>query len=381
VFPEGLRPLAQKLYRSLHDGHRNFPGFEPMFRTRFAKEHVSHLAIATDLSDPAAAGAAYRDQISTWNESQSGTDPQLALVLVPHSEHWETETPYYESKALFARLGMPTQMVTAELLQDDREFGWSVANIALATFAKLGGIPWVVEAPAEDQDLVLGIGRADIRHAAGPRRIFGYAVAFTSNGAYRQVWGFAPAADEETYAARLEDALVRALTQDVDEPFRRLTIHLTKRTGRREIDAVRAAMTRSATSLPVAFLRVDDSSLYDLADGRTDTLAPPKGLAVRLESRRALLQTEELGPMGPAVGPLLIELDRRSDVEAGALDGLVDQAFRLAHANWRGFNARAQPVTLAYGELLASLVGYLEEVDTWDPSLLRSELRDRPWFL
>ncbi len=171
-----------------------------MFRTRFAKEHVSHLAIATDLSDPAAAGAAYRDQISTWNESQSGRDPQLALVLVPHSEHWETETPYYESKALFARLGMPTQMVTAELLQDDREFGWSVANIALATFAKLGGIPWVVEAPAEDQDLVLGIGRADIRHAAGPRRIFGYAVAFTSNGAYRQVWGFAPAADEETYA-------------------------------------------------------------------------------------------------------------------------------------------------------------------------------------
>jgi hypothetical protein len=78
---------------------------------------------------------------------------------------------------------------------------------------------------------------------------------------------------------------------------------------------------------------------------------------------------------------LLIELDKRSDVEAGSLDGLVDQAFRLAHANWRGFNARAQPVTLAYGELLASLVGYLEEVDTWDPSLLRSELRDRPWFL
>jgi hypothetical protein len=63
------------------------------------------------------------------------------------------------------------------------------------------------------------------------------------------------------------------------------------------------------------------------------------------------------------------------------LDGLVEQAYRLGHANWRGFNARSQPVTLVYGQLLARLVGYLEEVDTWDPALLRSELQNRPWFL
>ena len=81
-------------------------------------------------------------------------------MLVPHSERWETERPYYEAKASFARLGIPTQMVTAELLQNDRKFGWSVASIALAVFAKLGGIPWVVESPAVDKDLIIGVGRA-----------------------------------------------------------------------------------------------------------------------------------------------------------------------------------------------------------------------------
>jgi hypothetical protein len=74
-------------------------------------------------------------------------------------------------------------------------------------------------------------------------------------------------------------------------------------------------------------------------------------------------------------------MDRRSDVGPEALDGLVGQAYRLAAANWRGFNSQSKPVTLLYGERLATLVGYMEEVGAWDPLALRSELRIRPWFL
>jgi hypothetical protein len=55
--------------------------------------------------------------------------------------------------------------------------------------------------------------------------------------------------------------------------------------------------------------------------------------------------------------------------------------FRLAHANWRGFNARSQPATLVYGEELAGLIGYLDDVQSWNPDHLRTELTNRPWFL
>jgi len=275
-------------------------------------------------------------------------------------------------------------MVTSELMQDDREFGWSIANIALAAFAKLGGVPWVVESPAGDHDLIIGVGRADVRDPnSGVRRIFGYAMSFTSNGLYRQNWSFTPAATEDTYLDRLEEAITGALTcaREADESFRRLVIHLGKKTGWKEAQAATRALTTARLDLPVAMLRLDDSSLYDIADGRADTFAAPKGVAVRLGERKTLLQTEGLTAVGVPSGPLLIELDERSDVDPAALDELVSQTFRLAQANWRAFNARSQPATLAYGEQLAQLVGYLEEVSTWDPGLLRSELRERPWFL
>jgi len=378
VFPESLRDLARRLATALRHGHKNFPGFSAMFRTPFTGQHMDYLEIPGSVTEPAELGARYGSAIAEWNERSGTSGLQLALVLIPRTERWETDSAYYAAKATFARLGLPTQMVTAELLEDEREFGWSVANIALASFAKLGGIPWTVEAPADESDLVLGVGRADV---GSGRRIFGYAVALTSNGLYRNIWGAHPVGDEEEYISRLEDVLVRALAEDVDQPFGRLVVHLARRTGWREIEAVRRAMGRAGVTLPTAFVRVDDSTLWDVASGAADHYAPPKGIAVRLGSRRALLQAEELTAIGPPGGPLLIELDGRSDIGSDELDAVVDQAYRLGYANWRGFNAVSRPVTIAYGEILARLVGYLEEVDSWDPSLLRNDLRERPWFL
>jgi argonaute-like protein implicated in RNA metabolism and viral defense len=382
VYPKQFQALAHHLAEALRDGYKSFPGFEKMFRVPFRGSAMAPLPVDADVTSPAAAARSYREAIDDWSKT---TDPmpQLALVLVPHSERWETDRPYYEAKAAFARLGIPTQMVTTELLANEREFTWSVANIALASFAKLGGVPWTLEAPAADRDLVIGVGRADVRRVGGPQRIFGYAVTFISNGVYRHTWSFTPAADEASYLERLEEALVTALEADreYDEPVARLIVHLTKQTGRREIEAVRRAMGRAQVSLPAVFMRVDDSTLYDIADARQDTFAPPKGLLVKVGDHQRLLQTEGIGPLGPPDGPLLIQLDERSDVGPEALDELAAQAFRLAHANWRAFNARSHPVTVVYGELLAKLVGYLEEVETWDPTLLRGELRNRPWFL
>jgi hypothetical protein len=266
VFPEREREGARRLWEAVIRGSGTYPGFSRMFRTEIPAKTVDHLAIKELERDVAKAAITYREGIADWATANGRRDPDLALVLVPHTEHFETLTPYYEAKAAFANLGVPTQMVTSELLSDERQFGWSVANIALASFAKLGGVPWTVEAPAAEHDLIIGVGRRELGSEGQRRRSFGYAVSFVSNGVYRQTWSFTPTADRETYELRLREAVLGALSEDLDAPPRRVVIHLAKSTGAREIQAVSDAIAQAGVSVPVAYLRLDDSSMWDLAD-------------------------------------------------------------------------------------------------------------------
>ena len=149
VFPQAERQLARRLADSLLNGVGSYPGFGELFQVDVAMgDALKSHTVDTDLGDLPSAARAYRDSIGEWNRQARDREPDVAIVLVPHSERFETESPYYEAKAAFANLGIPTQMVTTQLLRDERQFHWSVANIALAVFAKLGGVPWAVAAPA-----------------------------------------------------------------------------------------------------------------------------------------------------------------------------------------------------------------------------------------
>ncbi len=385
VFPEPLAPSARELVRALLAGVGNYPGFEAMFRVPLTRSAtIAELAVPIPPDASAAhAHAAYDRALREWLVGPPREAVDLAVVIVPESRAWEPRSGYLAGKALLTAAGIPTQMITAAVVADRERLKWSVANLALAGFAKLGGVPWVVDVPDDEHDLVVGVGRADVRSPAGRRETFGYAVSIGADGAYRHTWAFAPAASERTYRERLERAVLSAL-EDREQrarPPARLVFHCARPTGRAEIAAIRAAMRSAGTTLPVAFVRIDDGNPYELLDYTNAQLIPPKGLAVRLDERTALLQSEGSGRLAPPRAPLLIELDRRSDVGPEALDGLVEQIMRLSAANWRGFDARSRPVTLVYGERLAQLVSQLERVGAWHPETLIADIGRRPWYL
>ena len=384
AYPSAGHQAAESFGEKLISGSGSYPGFARMFGMPADRTpDVEHLRLPSG-QDPLSVQR-LREALTWWAATDREWEPDLALVVVPHTDRWITDTPYYVAKEFFARRAIPSQMVTEELLHDTGRLGWSLANIALAGFAKLGGIPWVVDARGHDTDLCIGVGRADINDGAGGRRqTFGYAVAFVSNGSYLATHSRPPAADETDYEQRLTSAVADALqeSRSADLNPQRVIIHLARRTGEREIRATQRALAQAKMEdLPVAFLRIDDSSLFEFLDGSDNRYAPPKGLTLRLGERRALLQVESLTSFGPARRPLLIELDERSTVSNDDFGSLVLQIFRLGHANWRGFNARSKPVTLFYGERLAELVGYMNQRGDWDPATMDARLRRRPWFL
>ena len=316
VYPKGWKPHAELLRDKLFGGLGNYPGLTGLFGLPLQFDvQIDEFAIEPDGTDTSS-GALYKRRLDEWAPARNH-DPDLAIILHPRSDRWETDSAYYAGKVFFGRLSIPTQMVTTELVRDDRQLGWSLANIALASFAKLGGRPWVVDARGDDNDLVIGVGRADVRDGAGRRRIFGYAIAVISNGAYLDLSTFTPAPDEGEYRERLTGAIDEALAiLGPDNKPDRVVIHLAKRTGRSEIDAVEKALEKAGwQQLPTAYLRIDDSSLFEFMDTRELTYAAPKGLAVRLADRRALVQTEGASNFGPARRPLLVELDNRSRVQ------------------------------------------------------------------
>lgn len=71
--------------------------------------------------------------------------------------------------------------------------------------------------------------------------------------------------------------IVKALTSDPDAAPSRLVVHLAKRAGRTELRAVAQAATLAGVNVPSALLRLDDTSLWDLADCRTGHLLARQG--------------------------------------------------------------------------------------------------------
>lgn len=379
VFPDSLIELARTLWKRVVTGSTRYPGFHKMFGVPWGREHTQDVEVQCAGAPLLEAGATYRSAIEQW--AQQGNRADLAVVVVPESSRREIGTPYYEAKAALADLGVPSQMVTAEMLESEERLEWAAADIALASFAKLGGIPWVVDAPRSECDVIVGVGRSDVPTEGEYQSLFGYAVTFVSNGMYRSTWASPPAADRDTYRDRLTTTITSALKNDLDEEPRRIVVHLASKTGRDELTAAQNAVQALGLGVDVALLRVDDSSAWDMADTATDDYGPPKGTVAFLSSYRCLLQCEQVSDRGAPRGPLLIELHKQSSVPNSAMEDLVRQVFRLTQANWRGFKSRPKPATLVYGEQLASLVGHMSKVESWNGDRMNVDLARRPWFL
>ncbi|MCP6133974.1 hypothetical protein NL393_32870, partial [Klebsiella pneumoniae] len=65
--------------------------------------------------------------------------------------------------------------------------GYSLNNMSLACYAKMGGVPWLLKSsPTLSHELVIGIGSANIVQERGAhnQRIMGITTVFSGDGSY-----------------------------------------------------------------------------------------------------------------------------------------------------------------------------------------------------
>ncbi len=339
---------------------------------------------------------------------RTGSRPDLAFVIIQdqHKLLHGDDNPYLVSKSAFMSQGVPVQEVEIETIRvpPELEYGvpYTLNNIGLACYAKLGGIPFVMAAvPGLAHELVIGIGSATLRQGrlSGEERVVGITTVFSADGNYllynnsREV-DFDDYPDEllNTLRTAIEQVRVRNAWQTGDAV--RLVFHVFKPLRDVEARAVKRVVEQLADfEVEFAFLHISEEHDWVLFDRNNAGVperqttkgecVPERGFAVPLDRSEILLTVtgprQLKTPLQGAPHPLLLRLHRESTFQD--LEYLAGQVFRFTALSWRSFFPSRLPVTILYSDRIASLLGQLRQVKNWNPDMLATALRGSRWFL
>lgn len=338
--------------------------------------------------------------------------PDIAIVQIQrafedlHGNH----NPYLVSKAVFMQAGVPVQAVHKENVgAADHQLPRILNNLALACYAKLGGVPWVISTRnPTSHELVVGMGYTEmgLSRLSSKTRYVGITTLFQGDGRY-QVWGLTREVEFDDYAAALLENLrttVSYVREDNDWQAGdsvRLIFHVYKPLKHKEMDAIKAlvnGLIAEDFDTKYAFLDLSHHHSFQLFDpsqngvpygsGKHRALrgsgVPARGLALQLDERSALLHLK--GPrelkqdFQGLPHPLRIELHPESDFDD--LTYLVRQVYHFTYMSWRSFFPAGEPVTVMYSRMIAKALGSLKPIDGWNSSVLTvGQLRGSMWFL
>ena len=365
-------------------------------RFRLQKPQVEFFEAGDD------SASAYAEAARNALSAAATRDQPWDLAVLQVQRVWKdrpaNNSPYWSAKAAFLRRDVPVQALSAEMMGlSDFEYACALANASLATYAKLGGTPWLLKArPSTDHELVFGLGshtRKEGRRGAG-ERIVGITTVFSSQGTYL-LDARTAAVPFDRYPETLRDTLVAAVERvRKEEAWRagdtvRLVFHAFTQLRQETADAVIAAVANMGLSgVKFAFLHVVEDHPFTLFDHSSPAgkgaYAPERGQAVELSDHEWLLALTGRDQIKAAFqgipDPVLLRLHEKSTFRD--MRTLTRQVSDFACHSWRTYDRARLPITLLYADEIAKQLAGLERTPGWDPDTAAvGPVMRRPWFL
>jgi hypothetical protein len=347
-------------------------------------------------------GAAYADAARVALVAAASRAEPWDLALIQVQRRWKERpvinSPYWFAKAAFLRRDVPVQALSTEMMQmGDFEFACALAGASLATYAKLGGTPYLLKSRAStDHELVFGLGshtRKEGRRGAG-ERVVGITTVFSSQGNYL-LDARTAAVPFDRYPVELRSTLVEAVKRvRQEEAWRagdtvRLIFHAFTQLRHETAEAVIAAVSDLGLSgVKFAFLHVVEDHPFTLFDQAAVTgkgaYAPDRGQAVELSDQEWLLTLTGRDQIRAAYqgipDPVLLRLHDKSTFRD--MRTLTRQVSDFACLSWRTYDRARLPITLLYADEIAKQLAGLERTPGWDPDTASvGAVMRRPWFL
>lgn len=283
-------------------------------------------------------------------------------------------SPYYKCKAKLIGSGIPTQDVQIETIRQNLG-AFTMTNIALNSYAKLGGTAWTIEKEDKLKDeLVIGIGSTISKDG---QFVLGIAQIFHNDGRY-MTGNCSPLSSFENYAKNLENHLYETLKPLVEEMKNsgtfRLIFHLFKSASEKyEIKAINNLKERlSDYNFEFALVHLAYGHNFRLYynDGRNDIMA---GSYIQLSKHSAILHFVKNSDL-----PLKIDIDKRSTFTS--MFYIAKQVYWFSHLSHRSYMPSKRTVTIMYPSLMAKMTEELKKVDNWDYDRLKF-VEDKLWFI
>jgi hypothetical protein len=383
-------------------------------RAPFAKGFVRKYALEDATTDfyeaDGVSAVAYQKAVYRAVAAQTEQGFRYDLALVETEERFHdlrgATNPYLVTKAEFMSHQIPVQEFEIETTDiPDSRLQYVLNNMALATYAKLGGVPWLVRAHLPiAHELVIGMGSAQVSDGrlGEAQRVVGITTVFSGDGNYC-VSTLSRAVPFEDYAAELLASLkgtIRRLSRNMGwqpKEHVRLVFHAFKPLKEAEEEAVKALIDSLGDfDVEYAFLHVvEDHPIllfdeaqkgepaYDGRNGVKGVCAPERGRILRLSGHEVLITLTGPRDVKQASDgmprPVLLRLGRGSTFND--LTYLTRQVNTFACHSWRSFFPSPLPVTILYSELIARLLGNLSTLPQWNPIQLLGRIGEGRWFL
>jgi hypothetical protein len=375
---QAARALAMALKGSSQRERYSFPGFGVVFKKELILD--ANPIVLPDLSKESFSAALKRVR-----DDRAFKPCTLPVFVLPEGD----DNGYLQHKAVFAHEGIPTQVCTLPVIQDENALKWAIANIALQIFCKAGGQPWKVR-PTPEATLIVGISQSHkilkTEIGSSVEKYFAFSVMTDNSGLFQKLQVLGEAGTEVDYLGQLRSNL-RQILDEGSHKFSRVVVHTSFKLKKREMDAIQktvaeAAEQQQAGQCHFAVVKVNHRSRFFGVNRGINSLVPYEATTVKLGGGEHLIWFEGIFPDKPTVnkaypGPTHIEFLRVSDDNRISDDVLLQDLVNLSGANWRGFNAKSAPVSVFYCHLVADLVHDFHEL-----GLPLPKVQDiRPWFL
>ena len=363
IFHENDRDYANKLYSFFKSGYKSFPGLKSFVNLDFEIDPEKTIRFTN--RDPV------QEVIEALRNQNYDEQTTYAAIYISQikkeSEDEEEDQIYYQIKEELLRHKITSQVIFRDNL-DNPSFNYFLPNIAIALLAKLGGIPWRLYRPIQN-DLVIGVGAKWISREA--TRFIGSTFCFKNDGSFH---GFSVFEKADTLA--LSHAIKKAIEQYslANTHCDRLVIHYYKELGRREEEPIRKVLKKLNLNIPYVVLTINEtqSNDYVLFDKSFDGKMPQSGTFIKIRWNEFLLcnntrysqNTKTRIDGFPFPIKIRIQSSNPENIEdMKVVKDLVDQVYQFSRMYWKSVRQRNLPVTIEYSKLIAGMVANFENKD------------------